>query len=917
MLRFRSLTLSHVAGVRHAHVDFPDSGVMVVHGPNEVGKSTLLRAIRLLLEDTPTSSRKREVKALKDVSVDEPTTISAELTVGETRLRLTKAFNKGSGRCELQVTDPRPESLTGREASDRFAEIMRREVDTDLLEALTVEQGESLDQLAAAGIGPLERALTGGAADPAGPEGPDGSGSAGTVTGTDVGVSDGNGTAALIARISAERARYYTPGGKPSKELKAARDEHAAALTEHDSASSAYRQAQSLISDLERLRAEKKAVAEQEPRARLEAKAAAVDLEQGREQQRQLDTYRAAVTRARQQLELAEQRLQVRDDRVAELAEAVAARDAAVAGAAAATEAAEDEQRQEARLREDLAVARRRARTTAAFVRYLDAVARRATVEKDAEALRAQRTEAGGVAGRIEDVRDQLSRNVVTAEVAAEVHRAEAELTRARGVRDASATVVEVSGAPGRVFHVDGDEHRLDDTPEVLRVTARHELRIGDVTVSITPARSSDEAAGGSDPADDVDRAAAQLQSALAAAGVGTLDALGRAAEERRGLDESLAELRIALSHATGGLTLDDLDRKIGDKDEELRVASADVSSAQESLDREDPEGEVDLPDEESARREDLLARVDACEADIDRIREDLDRLARTGAVAVLSGRVEERKRTEDKVTALTTALGKARDDYGDAHLRDAVADARHDLDKATDALSELAGGPDTPAIDLAVLEGLAAGADARVERLRERADRIGHEMSRANGALGEHSGVAERLESAAARLERAERTAERVGRQARAADALYLAVQAARDDARRRYEAPYRSSVESLARTLYGRAVSVEFDEDLRISRRILDATALDAAQLSGGAREQLAILSRLAVADIVGRGEGVPVVIDDALGFSDTSRIHRMNVVLSQLATTNQVIVLTCDPARFDSVPGATVTSMAELQQ
>lgn len=912
MLNFRSLTLSHVAGVSHAHLEFPESGVLVVHGPNEAGKSTLLRAVRLLLDDTPTSSRRRDVKALKDVSVDEPTTISAELVVGETELQLTKAFNKGSGRCELRVTAPRAESLTGREASDRFAEIMRGEVDTDLLDALTVEQGASLDQLAAAGLGPLERALNGDTA-----EGSEENGGVGSAD------ADGGGAAALVDRIATERSRYFTPGGKPSKEYKAAMDEHTAALEEHTAAGKAYDQAQTLIIELERLRAEKETIAQQEPDAREKARTAAVDVESGRERQRRLDECRAGLTGAQQRLELAEQRLQVRRDRVTELTEAVDREDKATAEAAAASDAAEGAQQQEVELRRVLTRERRQARTTTAFIRYLDAVHHRGTVAETLRTLRSKQTEARSIAEKITVTRELIDQNPVTAEVVETVRRADAELTRAESVRDASATLIELTGARGGRYSVDGDEYELGEAPQQLRVTSRRTLQLGDFSLTITPAQGGggsedgSDLSGLSDLTDEVDSATARLQSALADAGVDTVEAMTRKAETRRRLQTELAELRIKVSQATGGLGLEELDRNIEEHGLQHRRAEQAVSAARDVLDTEDPDNAVELPDAETADKEELLQLAEACEGRVDRLREELDTLARTGAAAVLNSRLEEQKRAAARVSDLTAVLEDLRADVSDDDLRTEVDQAHRGVEDATEELEGLTAELDPSVSDLDTLEGLLAGAESRVRTLRDRADRVSHEISRANGALGEHSGVAERLEAAAARLQRAQRTEERVGRQAQAADTLHRAVQAARDDARCRYEAPYRASVESLARTLYGRAVSIEFDEDLSISRRVLDATALDAAQLSGGAREQLAILSRLAVADIIGRGEGVPVVIDDALGFSDTARIHRMNVVLSQLARTNQIIILTCDPARFDSVPGATVTSMAELQR
>jgi energy-coupling factor transporter ATP-binding protein EcfA2 len=547
MLTFRSLTLSHVAGVTHAHLEFPDSGVLVVHGPNEVGKSTLLRAIRLLLDDTPTSSRKREVKALKDVSVDEPTTISADLTVGDVELHLTKAFNKGSGRCELRVTAPRAESLTGREASDRFAEIMRGEVDTDLLDALTVEQGASLDQLAAAGLGPLERALSG---SPGRKRAMARATAPWPTTGTP------EGAAALVDRITAERApvlsrraasRRRSSRRLSTRALLPLRDEHA-------EAERAYDQAQSLIIELERLRAEKEAVSQQGTAGtREEAKAAAVEVEKGKGTPAEGSTNApTALTGARQTLELAEQRLQVREG------PGLGARrrrggEASVPQPrpSAAAEAAEGARQEESRLRADLARVRRQARATTAFIRYLDAVQRRDELSATLRTTQEQQVEAVRVAREISEVRERIDENPVTAEVAAAVDRASAELTRAQGIRDASATLVELSGRVGGRFTLDGEEHELDEAAHHLRVTSRRTLQLGDFSLTITPAQGTGSGEQADDLAQDVDRAEKQLQAALADAGVEDVGDVTQKAGQRRLSEEQLAELRITLSQAT------------------------------------------------------------------------------------------------------------------------------------------------------------------------------------------------------------------------------------------------------------------------------------------------------------------------------------------------------------------------------
>jgi uncharacterized protein YhaN len=75
----------------------------------------------------------------------------------------------------------------------------------------------------------------------------------------------------------------------------------------------------------------------------------------------------------------------------------------------------------------------------------------------------------------------------------------------------------------------------------------------------------------------------------------------------------------------------------------------------------------------------------------------------------------------------------------------------------------------------------------------------------------------------------------------------------------------------------------------------------------LSGGAKEQLGILARLAGAALVAKEDAVPILIDDALGFTDPGRLAKMAEVFDTLGERGQVIVLTCTPARYDGVKGA----------
>ena len=104
-----------------------------------------------------------------------------------------------------------------------------------------------------------------------------------------------------------------------------------------------------------------------------------------------------------------------------------------------------------------------------------------------------------------------------------------------------------------------------------------------------------------------------------------------------------------------------------------------------------------------------------------------------------------------------------------------------------------------------------------------------------------------------------------------------------------------------------------MELDDDLGIARRTLDGITLGTDQLSTGAREQLGVISRLACAAIVSVDDGgAPVMIDDALGWSDPQRLQSMGAAIAAAGTQCQVIVLTCTPGRYSNVGQAKVLAL-----
>jgi hypothetical protein len=160
-----------------------------------------------------------------------------------------------------------------------------------------------------------------------------------------------------------------------------------------------------------------------------------------------------------------------------------------------------------------------------------------------------------------------------------------------------------------------------------------------------------------------------------------------------------------------------------------------------------------------------------------------------------------------------------------------------------------------------------------------------------------------------AAQIEREHAEAEylRMHRRARAAHLLRSVMARHRDATRLRYVDPFRSQVERLGHIVFGDSFEVEIDSALRICSRTLSGRTVPYESLSGGTKEQMGIVARLAGAALVAKEDSVPVVIDDALGFTDSDRLTKMGAVFNAVGGDGQVIVLTCSPQRYAGVAGA----------
>jgi len=140
-----------------------------------------------------------------------------------------------------------------------------------------------------------------------------------------------------------------------------------------------------------------------------------------------------------------------------------------------------------------------------------------------------------------------------------------------------------------------------------------------------------------------------------------------------------------------------------------------------------------------------------------------------------------------------------------------------------------------------------------------------------------------EAVDARQAKLAAVEQEYAAVSARAAAAKRLWEVLSEHRDAAREAYVRPLQEGIEKLGKIVFGSDFAVELSDDWELKSRTLDGRTIPFDDLSVGAKEQLGILTRLAAARIVSSQGGVPLIIDDALGFSDPSRLKTMGAAIA----------------------------------
>ncbi|MFC0192354.1 hypothetical protein, partial [Aureimonas pseudogalii] len=401
--------------------------------------------------------------------------------------------------------------------------------------------------------------------------------------------------------------------------------------------------------------------------------------------------------------------------------------------------------------------------------------------------------------------------------------------------------------------------------------------------------------------------------------GPGAAELAGRQRAAEDAMRAGLAKARVA--------SLDEA-RRLAARAEERRMEAGSLTARLQAI---LPEGLASAGEALAASRATLEALPAADEGDAD---VDADAKALRARRRAAQERAEEAARLLEAARRAAAALAsrragleadarhraeeadRLRAELGDAEARRAAAALAEDL-SATEldrAAKEAVAQTRRAALGGADPDGAAralAGSKRALEELNRTVRALRDEIIALETELGVRGAaqLGETLSRLRDEIEAAEPRVARLTLEAGAAKLLHATLIAAQREAREHWLGPIKAQVAPYLRIIHPES-EIELDETtLEIRSLHRRGVEEEFRRLSSGAREQVAVVTRLALANVLKRG-GHPaaVILDDALVNTDEVRLGRMHEVLRQAAEGLQIIVLTCRERDFRHLGGRT---------
>lgn len=847
-------------------------GVNVLCAVNEFGKSTSFEALHALFFQ-PHTGTPGDVQRLRPYSGGNPL-IEADIATGEGRFRITKQYYSGRS---ARVTDLASGRLVAQaDEAENFIASLIKGGTAGPAGLLWVRQGVTGIERRSKSDEEGEREIRRGLLE--------------SVQGEVEAITGGRRMAEIMAATQEALAQLVTGTGKPK-----AGGRYAAAIEAHDRLEAEEqklkKEVDALREALEKRKAAKERLDELDSAGDRQARREAVEAAQGAFDAAKAQT--GMLKRAETDLEIARERRDKADGELkafraalaeaaklhASLLDAERARDEAV-GKRRTTEETID------RAKADVKAAEAEEHEMRDLFARLEAALKVKEMADQLSELKERLSEAETTRQKLEEGEAKLALIKIAPGTIDALQTLEVEIAKLRAVEEAARPSVAI------VYENDGAAHVMMDGTQLSDGEQRgyHEQArltipgVGTITLHSNRPASTDKR---------LEQAEAKHSALLASMGIESL-AEGRERQVRaQKMEAELGELRGRLSQlAPKGLP-------------KLREdVEARNSTSVEALElKEDPvQVRSSLARAEEGRRQAKMALLEA-----EPLRAGVDEIyvAAETALASLRGsqaRVEaflgpheergERERT--LLNALEELSGKLIEAETNA---DTLRGAAVDLESVEAALKRA--------------RSVEAAAEKEINTLRE-------DIAGLNGGINTRSdeAVEEKWRETVEALSAIQARVAAFVNEVATLQRLLAALESARSEARELYLKPVMAELKPLLGLLFD-DVSIIFDEKTLLPHKIVrNGQDEEIDRLSGGMREQLSVLTRLAFARLLARdGRPAPVILDDALVYSDDDRIEKMFDALHRQSRDQQIIVFSCRQRAFHKL-GGNILQMTDWQ-
>lgn len=831
-------------------------GLDVLAGPNELGKSTILKAVRLALFEQHKSKAKK-LEAFRPYAGGAPL-VEVDFEIDGKPWRIRKQF---LAQASAELKDLQSDLIwRGGDAESELSKLLSGSAGAGRFALLWVDQGAplaSLDSIATAG-GVLNAAIEAEVEA----------------------VADGGSARLVHAKVKQELAALITSHSppRPTGAYKLVLDERRDLEQHCQAARDRLASAQTRLDHLAGIRAQ--AAQLSDPQAATARTAAA-------------EVARAAfdeARKARDKCQYAELAERAQQERLVTLKSALKDLEGRIADLAKLEDAA----RQDAPVMDELArrVVDLEARVVKCRRRRSEINAALSVAERDRKSLEladrakqaAKRLQlARTFAAERKALTDELSKNGAEEGLVAAARREAASLAAIGARLSATAPQVSVSYARGATSKI-RVEGRVLEEGETINPRQPVALEIEGVGV-VTIAPGASESLGENQA--DLVAHEKELRSLLNRAGVASIGEAEECLGERRVLEAKLVEVSAQLrAQAPDGL--ERLERAhaqfvadVAPLKDLCDVTQADFDALGKALADELVEAEGKLTQAESEYGQISKEHVRLCT----RVDE------RSQRIETLSHSLGDEAARKAKVEKISTAVAEAEFNLN-AAVRDLAAwrekapeDARFDEMKTAAELAQAA--LSNAERELSEVHRKEAGIEGELKA--DRADDVG-------------ARVAELEEG----LALAETRVLNMTDEIRALELLDREFCSAASETRERFTKPVLERLAPYMSLVFPKA-GLSFGEGLAPKALQRGSDLEELTSLSEGTQEQLAVLVRLGFGRLLAEtASPAPLILDDALVYSDDQRIERMFAALKRAAECHQVLVLTCRERTFAGLGG-----------